>query len=392
MGKPRRDAEELPPDNTARIVLYDAMIEASQTECNFDGLTEVELFDRVIPRLRVLVPRELHNLGEREYVASKIAASVEATILQQHPRREGALVPGTAVPRVRYPDGTFRDYTAGLETARERLDADENRLRRGGFDIRNIVRSPASAKKSDRYRNLVESMREHGYLEYFPVLETSSGAVIDGVARIAAAAEADVAVKKRTLPSRRDTPLQQALLVLHLNRDRLEDGDVEKVYEAIAQRTGRTWPSIERDLALTRDWRRAEPKDYDAKLDVELLAFHGRDEPKVQVTTDGTRVMLISVMREAGIPGYARDYLLPYVAWEEARTQHSGKKAIFVRIVDAVAGIERMQRDRQARGLKVDPAWETVRGWLLTLGEPAQPPAEHQRIGLPLDPEAAGRG
>lgn len=384
MAKARRGTEELPPDNTARIVLYDAMTAASETEYSFDGLSEAELFDRVIPRLRVLVPRELHNLGEQAYVASKISACLDAAILQRHPRRDGALVPGTAVPRIRYPDGTLRDYTAGLEAARERLDADEGRLRRGGFDVRNVVRSPANAKKSDRFRTLVASMREHGYLEYFPILESSSGVVIDGVARVAAAAEADVPVKRRTLPTRRDTPLQQALLVLHLNADRLEDGEADKVYEAIASRTGRTWLSIESDLALTREWRRAEPKDYDAKLEVDLVPFSANVEPKVQVTTDGTRVMLRSVMREAGIPEYARDYLLPYVAWEEARTQYSGKKAIFVRIADAIVGIERMQRERATRKLKVDPAWDQVRAWLLHLGEASTtaPPDRADQLAL----------
>jgi hypothetical protein len=367
VAKGRRAAEELPPDNTARIVLYDAVTQAAETEHSFDGLTEGELFDRVIPRLRVLVPRELHNLGEQEYVATKIAACVDAGVLQRHPRREAALITGATVPRVRYPDATIRDYTAGLEAARERLDADETRLRRGGFDVRNIVRSPANAKKSDRYRKLVESMQEHGFLDYFPIIESSSGAVVDGVARVAAAAEADVLLKKRVLPTRRDTPLQQALLVLHLNAERLEEGEASKVYDAIAARTGRSWLAIEDDLALTREWRRAEPKDYDAKLDVDLVPFGVHSEPKVQITTDGTRVMLRSVMREAGIPEYARDYLLPYVAWEEARTQYSGKKAIFVRIADAVEGIGRMQRERARRGLKVDPAWEDVRQWLLDL-------------------------
>ncbi len=74
MAKARRGAEELPPDNTARIVLHDAMAAATETEYSFDGLTEAQLFDRVIPRLRVLVPRELHNLGEQRYVAAKIEA------------------------------------------------------------------------------------------------------------------------------------------------------------------------------------------------------------------------------------------------------------------------------------------------------------------------------
>ncbi len=363
MGKVLREADDLPPDNAARIVLYDA----AQLDSRTEGLTESELFERVIARLRVLVPREISNQGEQEYVRSKIAACREAGILRAHPRRHSALVPGTA-PRVRYPDGTIRDYTAGLEAARERLDALEDRLRQARFDIRKIVKSPATAKKSGRYRNLVESIREHGYLECFPVLVSASGSIIDGVARLAAAAEVDVPAKRWTLPARRDTPLQQALLVLHLNADRLEEGEPQKVYGAIAERAGRPWPSIASDLELTRDWRRADPKKYDVKFDVEMVAFTGRSERKVEVTTDGTRVMLRSVMREAGIPEYARDDLLPYVPSEQARTQRSGRKAFFVRIADAIAGIPRMQRDREEKGLKINPAWDEVRAWLLTLG------------------------
>jgi hypothetical protein len=373
VGNARRGrAEELPPDNTARIVLYDAMAEASESEYAFDGLTETQLFDRVIPRLRVLVPRELHNQGEESYVAAKIAGCLEARTLQLHPHRE-VLFLGPEVPRVRYPDGTIRDYTAGLEAARERLEADENRLRRGGFDVRRIVRSPADAKKSDRYRNLVSSMREHGFLEHYPIIESGSGVVLDGVAREAAAAEADVPLKDkhRVQLRRRDTPLQQALLVLHVNADRLTEEEVAKVHEAIATRTGRSWMAIDSDLELTRDWRRAEPRDYDAKLDVEMVPYGDHSEAKVQVTRDGTRVMLRSLMVEAGITEYARDYLRPYVAFEEARTQHIGKKAIFVRIIDAINGIKRMQDDRTRRALKVDPAWNDVRGWLLTLASSA---------------------
>jgi hypothetical protein len=369
----RGRAEELPPDNTARIVLYDAMAEASESDYAFDGLSDAQLFDRVIPRLRVLVPRELHNQGEEPYVAAKIAGCLEAGVLQPHPSRSGMLLLGPGVPRVRYPDGTIRDYSAGLEAARERLDADENRLRRGGFDVRRIVRSPADAKKSDRYRNLVASMREHGFLEHYPIIESGSGVVLDGVAREAAAAEADVPLKDkhRVQLRRRDTPLQQTLLVLHLNADRLAEEEVAKVHEAIATRTDRPWMAIESDLELTREWRRAEPRNYDAKLDVELVPYGDHDEPKVQITTDGTRVMLRSLMVEAGITEYARDYLRPYVAFEEARTQHSGKKAIFVRIRDAVNGIKKMQDHRAQRGLKVDPAWNDARDWLLSLASSA---------------------
>ena len=365
----RGRVQELSPDNAARIVLYDAVAEASDSDNAFDGLTNAQLFDLVIPRLRVVVPRELYNQGEEEYVAAKITGCLEAGVLQPHPRRPGALLLGPDVPKVQYPDGTIRDYTAELEAARERLDADENRLRRGGFDVRRIVRSPANAKKSDRYRNLVASMREHGFLDHYPIIESGSGVILDGVARKAAAAEAEVPMKDkhRVRLKRRDTPLQQTLLVLHLNADRLTAEEVAKVHEAIAAGTNRPWMAIESDLERTREWRRAEPQDYDAKLDVEIVPYGDRTEAKVQVTTDGTRVMLRSLMVEAGIREYARDDLRPYVAFEEARTQHSGKKAIFVRIIDAINGIENMQADRSRRKLKVEPAWNDVRQWLLRL-------------------------
>jgi hypothetical protein len=212
-------------------------------------------------------------------------------------------------------------------------------------------------------------MREHGFLEHYPVIASGSGVVLDGVARIAAAAEADVPLKDkhRAQLRRRDTPLQQALLVLHLNADRLTEEEVAKVHEAIATRTGRSWMAIESDLELTREWRRAEPKDYDAKLDVDLVSYGNSSERKVPITADGTRVMLRPLTREAGLPEYARDDLRPYVAFEEARTKHS-KKAIFVRITDAIDGIERMQRDREEHQLKVNPAWDDVRRWLLRVG------------------------
>jgi hypothetical protein len=369
VARARRGAEELPPDNTARIVLYDAMAEAAQLEYGFDGLTQADLFDLVISRLRVLVPRELHNLGEQSYVAAKIEACVAEGIL--HPLSDGALRLGLNVPRIRYPDRTIRDYTAGLEAARERLDADENRLRRGGFDVRRLVGSPADAKKSDRYRTLVGSMREHGFLDGFPIIEGASG-VVDGVARLAAAVEADVQLKKHhrvKLSPRRDTPLQLALLVLDVNADRLREDEVAKVHDVIADRIGRSWLAIESDLDVTRDWRRAEPKDYGATLDVELVRFRDHNEPKVQITTDGTRIALRSLTREAGIPEWGRDHLLPHVPFEEARalSRGGGRKAIFVRVTDAIDGIERMKRDRARRGLQTDLAWDDVRQWLLSL-------------------------
>jgi hypothetical protein len=58
------------------------------------------------------------------------------------------------------------------------------------------------------------------------------------------------------------------------------------------------------------------------------------------------------------------------VPWEEARTQYSGRQAIFVRIPDAIDGIKRMRRDRERRHLKLDSAWDTIRRWLERLAEP----------------------
>ena len=349
------------------MLLFDAVAGAEKADRTFDGLSEAELFELVIPRLRVLVPREVHIQGERQYVAAKIVACLEAKILQLHPRRDGRiLILGPQVPRVRYPDGTIRDYTPGLEAARERLESDENGLQ-DNFDVRRVLGTTARLKSTTRYKNLIESMREHGFLEYFPIVESRSGVVLDGAVRKAAAEELGIPLQRRTLPPRRDTPLQQALLVIDLNGGRLSEEEVAKIREAIASRCGREWSAIADDLALTRDWRGMEPKNYSAKLDVKLVTYPGRPEAKVQITTDGTRVMLRSAMREAGLPEYARTNLLPYVAWEEARTQFSGRKAIFVAIENAVSGIAEMQADRRSRNQLIDNAWDDLGEWLSKL-------------------------
>src|SRR5207253_1628267 len=57
----RTSSEEIPPDNRTRLAIFDAMHKARK-----DGrfaLTVEELHERVLPRLRVLVPRELHIAG-----------------------------------------------------------------------------------------------------------------------------------------------------------------------------------------------------------------------------------------------------------------------------------------------------------------------------------------
>ena len=76
-------------------------------------------------------------------------------------------------------------------------------------------------------------------------------------------------------------------------------------------------------------------------------------------------------MQQAGVPEYDRDLLKPFVVMEKARTQFSGRQAIFVGVQDAIDGIAKMQRDRVRNGLKVDTAWSEMRQWLLdTLGTP----------------------
>lgn len=369
VAKQRGGAEEVPPDNIARIVLYDGMVKA-ESEYGFAGLTESELFDRVIHRLRVFVPRELHNQGEHQYVAAKIKACLDAGVLQVHSRRDGLLILGPKAPRIRYPDATIHDYTAGFEAARERLEADERRLRQAGFDVRDLVGSPANKKKSDRFKALVRSMEEHGF-QGFPIIVGASGD-IDGAARRAAAAETGVVLKSHNtmdLPRHRDTPLQRALLVLDVNAHRLGNDEVAKVHAAIAERTGRPWSAIETDLECTREWRRAKPKEYPAILEVELVRYRDHEEPKVQVTPDGTLVALRSLTREAGIPEWGRDDLEPHVPFEEARAKFrgGGRKAIFVRVADAIDGIEEMKDARDQKGLRTDPAWEDARQWLLSL-------------------------
>jgi hypothetical protein len=361
--------QDLPADNAARLALFDAIAEAEKVRTSRDGLSDDELFVAVIGRLRVLVPRELHVQGERDYVAEKVNACLEQGILRRDAR--GRLRRGIETPQVRYPDGSTRDYTPGLEAARERLKADESRLHSGNFDVRRIVR------KSDSFKSLVAFIQEHGFVDLPPVTKSRSGQIIDGFARSAAAAKAGVPEKSETLPAHRDTPLQHVRLVLDANAHRLEEKDRLRVWEAVEARTCRPWQETSRDLELTQDWRRTVPKEYGAKLDVKLVRFANQEEPKVQITTDGTRIGLTSLTRQAGLAPWSRDHIEPYVVIEEARTTHSmgGKKPWFVNIADLIAGIEKMQRESE---LKIDPRWADVRKWLIETFQSPAPPESHR--------------
>jgi hypothetical protein len=358
--------EDLPPDNAARIAIYDAVAAATRADgYTSSALSEEDLLVRVIGRLRILVPRELHVMGEQAYVQEKIKACIEDGLIERGAPAAHLAATGLR-PRVRYPDGTVRDYDADLEGARERLESDDARLRRRGFDVRRLVPSLADRQKSADFRALVDSMHEHGYLKQFPIVHGVDGTVVDGRARIAAAAVASVkvATEKDQTPARRDTPLHRAVLVLAVNRERISDEQRQHVLDAVGQAAGRDWTRIAEDLALTREWRLADPRRYSPDFDVKKHRFREGEEPKVQVTPDG-KVMLKSLLLAAGLPDWKDKQLREYVPTEEARTSFSGgKRAIFVRISDAIAGIEAMKRDRGEKGRRLDTEWNDILDWL----------------------------
>ncbi len=358
---------ELPRDNGARLVIYDGLWElAGSGRSKRRVISDDELFEKVIDRLRVLVPQEVHLAGERPYFNEKLEACIGSGILRKS--AEGVAL-GDEVPLVRYPDGKIRPYAAGLQAARLRLERDDAALRRAGFDVRDLVPSLAGSRRSASFQALVESMREHGFVKDLPIIRGADGGIVDGRARFAAATVAGVEVPERDwLPNRLDTPLHRALLVLALNSGRLSDDDRDLVTEAIAEKTGRPWTAIESDLRLTREWRRAAPKAYEAYFEVEKVPFRdGEPEPTVQVTT-GERVLvgMRKLVEAAGMSNYKlQEELRGHVVEEFARTQLTTRPAIFVEISNAIDGIEKMQADRRRRRLKVDPKWDVVKQWLV---------------------------
>lgn len=384
------DSEELAPDNAARLAIYDVLCGiAPSGDQQHVGLRDDELFERVIGRLRILVPRELHLLGEREYVAEKVDACIAAGILARH---SDILALTGRPPKIRYPDATVRDYHAGLEAARERLELDDAKVRNSGFNVHALLPSIADAQESEAFQCLVASMREHGYLKQFPIQRGANGDVIDGRARIAAATIVEVtAIEMRDrLPQRRDTPLQRVLLVLDANQGRITADDRERVHQAVGVATGRTWPEIESDLALTREWRRATPRSYTPVFDVKKIRFRPNDEPSVQVTRDpkDRKVMLRSLLEAAGLSNYKIQDLRGYVVEEEARTKFTAnRKAVFVGMADAIAGITAMQRDRKRKNLKLDPQWNQIKQWLR---EQTAPRGESEPEATPFSAEEAG--
>lgn len=364
---------DLPLDNASRVAIYDALLERSSAN-GAQGVSGDELFESVIGRLRVLVPRELHLAGERSYVEQKIRACVEAGLVCVNSDEGQMLLALTGrPPLIRYPDGELRDYSPGLELARERLDGDNARLRAAGFNVLEFIPSIADDSGGPAFQGLLASMGEHGFLKQFPVVKYDDGVVIDGRARLRAAKSLYLDVeymrygseRERTVARRRDSPLNRVLVAVHSNLGRLNDEAVGSVYEQVSKATCRTWEETASDLALTGAWRRSIPVEYSPVFDVKKLPFREGDEAKIQVTADN-KVMLRSLVEAGGLSNYKIDVLRDYVPFERARSaQTAGRKAVFARADDLISGIATMQRERRAAKRKLDPEWEQIRGWLV---------------------------
>ena len=364
---------DLPPDNVSRIAIFDALHEHASASGG-ETFTADELFDIVIARLRVLVPRELHLAGERPYVEEKVKACVEAGLLITTSDNGRKLLTLTgSPPLVRYPDREVRDYSPGLELARERLDGDNARLRTAGFDVRSSLPSNADDPDGLAFQGLLASMREHGYLKQFPIVKYDDDVVVDGRARLRAAAVIGEEVeyvkygsdRDRMVARRRDNPLNRVLLGVHGNLARLSPDEVRTVYERVSQVTRRTWQETASDLALTEAWRRSMPAEYSPQFEVKKLPFRQGGERKIQVTADN-KVMLRSLIEAGGLSNYKIDILRDYVPFERARSKHSaGRKAVFARAEDLISGIAAMRQDRHAAKRKVDAEWEQILQWLV---------------------------
>jgi hypothetical protein len=375
------EAQDLPPDNGSRLAIYDAIYEHARAT-GTPEISDSELFERVIGRLRVLVPRELHLIGEQDYLSDKVDACLEAGIVVARSDTGRRLLALTdRPPLVRYPDGEVRDYPAGLELAREGLDHDNMRLRESGFNVRKFIPSIADDLQGTPFQGLLASMREHGFMKQFPIVMYGDGVVVDGLARQRAAEILQLEVeymkywsdRDRKAAQRRDTPLDRVLVAIHSNIDRLPSDAVDVVYRRVADVTLRPWEETAADLALTQEWRGTTSKEYTPWFDVDRFAYRPEDEPKVQVTAD-RKVMVRSLVEAGGLASYKIKTLLSeHVPIEKARTRYSGgRKADFASAEDLIAGIEAMQQERQAANRKVDPEWEQIRSWLVRNLRPAR--------------------
>jgi hypothetical protein len=358
---------ELKPDNDTRLAIFDAMSDA--VDQGHTALTVSELYERVIGRLRLLVPRELHNAGERAYLEEKIGVCVKAGLLI--PVGEGpeqfALA---AQPRawIQYPDGTIRPYTPGLIAARERLDAVNRTLRERKFDVGKHV--PHHKPGSPELAALVRSMQEHGFLRQFAIFRFPDGTYVDGQARVSAATEAGVDPKwldleklrepEKTRAKRRDTSLNRVLLALDSNAARLSAEARRAILDDVAAAAGPSWDDIESDLHRTSAWRKATTGSYTPVFVADELPFEPNGTPEILVTPDH-KVGVRSLLEASRLKTSNRDTLKDYMPYEMAKVG-SSKPTIFARADDLIAGIEHMLTDPTRRQ---DPAaWERALTWL----------------------------
>lgn len=369
--------DELPADNAARLAIFDALVGPTQPDAGppASAVAEAELFERVIGRLRVLVPRELHLAGEREYVQEKLRVCVDAGLISLDSSGGDPTIALTGVPpSIRYPDGKIREYTPGLEAARERLDRDNTRLRGDQFDVRALIPSHSENPDSPEFQALLASMREHGFLRQFWVVEQEPDVYVDGRSRVKAAAILGINVERvkynterdENFAQRRDTPLSRVMLAIQANFERLSPEKIEEVHGAVAQVTGRSWDETAADLALTAEWRRSRPPGYTARFEVKKVPFRAGEPPKIQVTADN-KVMVRSLVEAGGLSNYNVADLRPYVTFERAQSSASnaGKAAIFAQANDLISGIADMQRERAAKKRKFVPEWDAIRAWLI---------------------------
>lgn len=372
-----RNAQDLPRDNMVRLAIFDALWDGN-SETDASSMSDDDLFERVIGRLRVLVPRELHLVGERTYFDEKLQVCVDAGIIAVIFESERKLVALTGrSPQVRYPDGEIRDYSPGLELARERLDQDNVRLRTAGFDVRKLIPSIANDLNGEQFQVLLASMREVGFLKQFPVVKYQDDIVVDGLARLKAAELLDVGVEyvksERTAPGlpirQRDTPLNRVLFALHSNASRLRQDEINSVYQQVAAVTQREWSATAVDLELTLEWRKTVPAEYSPVFEVKRLPYRPGGEARIQVTPDN-KVMLRSLVAAGGLTSWKVNDLNKHVHFEAARSKHSaGRKAYFARAEDLIVGIAAMQQERRVRKLQVDPEWDQIRDWLISTFE-----------------------
>lgn len=366
---------DLPPDNATRMAIYDAMHDGDTVNGASLTFTEDQVFERVIRRLRMLVPRELHLAGEREYVAEKLEVCAEAGLLliQQETDGHKTLRLSGQPPEIRLPDGTIGDYSHDLEPARERIDRDNAALRAKGFSVRDYIPSIADDPSGPEFRALVASMEEHGFLRQFWIAQLPDGEIVDGLARKRAAEAVGIdplptvtypAGREGEAARRRDSPLNRIAIAIDTNRARLDQRTIDRVHNEVHAVTGRPWEETAKDLEITREWRKILPKDYVPMLEVHLHAFRDGEDPNVQVTPDG-RVMLRSLIVAAGLSSYKVKNLEGYVPMESARTEHSSRKALFARAQDIVDGIAALQQHQATRkNAKVDPQWDRIGQWL----------------------------